>query len=682
MQQKQYPYHIWLLLTALVTLFGFQSLRVSWASATWGFVRGYSLVFHLSPIGILFITIAILLTPLFVLSRVRWGRLSQWLLWGCAGQSVLRVAEQISQSPILDYFLAVGGVAAFIFYFAIIYQIARIGAVLRGRDIALGILVGTMLDTALRGILWTLDLSWQPGWMPLCFVLVLAGVMVFLSSKLRCCGGDTITIPASSISMGAIIFGPYIFLIQHVFCDFSRLSIQTGWSYPVVVLAALAGNSIGILGALFVMTQYPKRRQMWTQGILFLFVVASAGTSVSGSAWLYVTSVFTTEFAGSILLTLMLELLFVSPGCTFTQKMRWIYVFGFILYSVIFGMFYVLGTVTVTFPIIAVFISLVSLKVFAAASTTVVESYPLRKITWLSFFGVGSLVMIGCSVLIKTHQSSPAPVPIQGHTLRIMTFNLHQGFNHIGQMSIREQANFIRDSGADVIALNEVSRGWILNGGLDMLLWLSRDLENYAVFGPTIGQLNGNAFLSKQPLIFERSILYTQRSTLFSGGCLKVSTSVNGQPLYLAVTHLNWSDKNQSVIEHAFGPSWSGGEDSVREAQSQEFVSRCGGDGPTILMGDMNALPDSDTIQHIQDAGYADVSSIDRCVNAPTWWALNPEYHLDYIFGSPEVFFETCDVPQVLVSDHLPIITSIALPVSANLEKTQGSLEISGADRR
>jgi endonuclease/exonuclease/phosphatase family metal-dependent hydrolase len=245
-----------------------------------------------------------------------------------------------------------------------------------------------------------------------------------------------------------------------------------------------------------------------------------------------------------------------------------------------------------------------------------------------------------------------------------MTFNLHQGFNQIGQMSIREQADFIRNSGADIIALNEVSRGWLFSGSLDMQLWLAHELGYYTIFGPTIGNLNGNAFLSKQPLNFERNLLYTQRSALFPDGCLEVSTSFGGQPLYLALTHLNWGDETQSVVRQALGLAWSGDTDSVRTAQSRELTEICGGDGPTILLGDMNALPGTDTIQSIEAAGYTDIADIGECGDSLTWWALEPQYHLDYIFIPPEVSLQNCSVPLVYLSDHLPVIADVTFPAA------------------
>jgi hypothetical protein len=38
-----------------------------------------------------------------------------------------------------------------------------------------------------------------------------------------------------------------------------------------------------------------------------------------------------------------------------------------------------------------------------------------------------------------------------------------------------------------------VSRGWVINGSVDMVQWLSQRLDMAYVFGPTEGALWGNA---------------------------------------------------------------------------------------------------------------------------------------------------------------------------------------------
>ncbi|NIN36019.1 MAG: endonuclease, partial [Gammaproteobacteria bacterium] len=64
-----------------------------------------------------------------------------------------------------------------------------------------------------------------------------------------------------------------------------------------------------------------------------------------------------------------------------------------------------------------------------------------------------------------------------------------------GYLGIEAIAQVMEKSEADIIALQEVSRGWVINGRLDMLTWLSQRLHMPYVFGSATGPLWGNAVL-------------------------------------------------------------------------------------------------------------------------------------------------------------------------------------------
>ena len=61
------------------------------------------------------------------------------------------------------------------------------------------------------------------------------------------------------------------------------------------------------------------------------------------------------------------------------------------------------------------------------------------------------------------------PTAGAGFPVRVMTYNLHQGFDVNGRHGLEEMAKVIEAEDPDIVALEEVSRGWVANGSVDML---------------------------------------------------------------------------------------------------------------------------------------------------------------------------------------------------------------------
>jgi endonuclease/exonuclease/phosphatase family metal-dependent hydrolase len=85
--------------------------------------------------------------------------------------------------------------------------------------------------------------------------------------------------------------------------------------------------------------------------------------------------------------------------------------------------------------------------------------------------------------------------------------------------------------------------------------------------------------------------------------------------------------------------------------------------GPVILIGDFNLLPDTESI-HLLEHGYRNLV-IERAIPT-TRSRLNPYYgtaeeqpHADYAFISPGLTVVDLQVPDVEVSDHLPLLLEV-----------------------
>jgi hypothetical protein len=88
--------------------------------------------------------------------------------------------------------------------------------------------------------------------------------------------------------------------------------------------------------------------------------------------------------------------------------------------------------------------------------------------------------------------------------------------------------------------------------------------------------------------------------------------------------------------------------------------------GLKIIGGDFNALPETKSIQMFEENGYKDLI---KDFKIPTTrnrlvWELFPEtklYYSDYVFVSPDVKVKSFLVPNIEISDHLPMELEIEL---------------------
>jgi len=74
---------------------------------------------------------------------------------------------------------------------------------------------------------------------------------------------------------------------------------------------------------------------------------------------------------------------------------------------------------------------------------------------------------------------------------------------------------------------------------------------------------------------------------------------------------------------------------------------------PHIIAGDFNALWGEQEIRLFQAATGLKNAHL---ANSPTFPSWKPKRHLDFILHSPGISIERCWMPNVLFSDHLPIV--------------------------
>jgi len=231
-----------------------------------------------------------------------------------------------------------------------------------------------------------------------------------------------------------------------------------------------------------------------------------------------------------------------------------------------------------------------------------------------------------------------------GFPVRIMTYNLHNGFNTDGYLDMEALARVIEESQPDIVALQEISGGWVISGRLDMLTWLSQRLNMPFVFGPTADPLWGNAILSRYPIIESGSFDLPPRDLFILRGFTSAVVDLgNGDSLQVIATHYHHLEEDSAI----------------RQLQTPVIIDFWNNAERTIILGDLNAEPDTPEIELLRQAGLVDVMAEAEPASAYTYHSADLYQRIDYIWVSSDLVVQETSIPFSNASDHLPVVVSI-----------------------
>lgn len=237
---------------------------------------------------------------------------------------------------------------------------------------------------------------------------------------------------------------------------------------------------------------------------------------------------------------------------------------------------------------------------------------------------------------------------------RVMTFNMRHGRGMDDRIDLERIAEVIRDSKADVVALNEVDRNTRRCGGVDQAQLLGGLLDMEAVYSPSIeyqGGQYGNALLTRLPVRSARvhalPDLGPEDRTL-----LHAELEWGEGSLHVLVTHLGLYHEEQRAQVKA--------------------IARVVNDlnGPTILAGDFNFDSEVSDLLKILPKTMRDAWTWQQVqglvVAGPeegwTFPSDRPRKRIDYILFSDDLQVKAPFVTiKSLASDHLPLVGTLAL---------------------
>lgn len=258
-------------------------------------------------------------------------------------------------------------------------------------------------------------------------------------------------------------------------------------------------------------------------------------------------------------------------------------------------------------------------------------------------FLMGIAVSLNAVWTLAAAESSPAVA-----TLRVLTYNIHHGEGVDGKLDLVRLAGVITAARADVVALQEVDQKTARTGGVDQAAELARLTGLHVAYGKAMdyqGGAYGQALLSRWPLSDFTVHPLPNPAKVEPRIAISATVRPPGQPAFRFVgTHL---DATRDA--------------TARGQQAARLIELFGADAtPTILIGDLNARPETRIMQALLQP-FTDASASQP---APTSPAENPKARIDFVLLRPATTWRVLSstvIPEAVASDHRPLLVELIL---------------------
>lgn len=265
-----------------------------------------------------------------------------------------------------------------------------------------------------------------------------------------------------------------------------------------------------------------------------------------------------------------------------------------------------------------------------------------------------ALLLLGIILLLRG-------TPARAETpFRIMTYNIHHGEGTDGIVDLDRIVTIIRESGADIVCLQEVDRNLPRTGKADFPAELARKLNMAVAFESNYdfdGGEYGNATLSRWPIVASVNHALPRPEGREPRGCLQTTLRVNGALLDVFNTHFGL------VADE-------------RKQQAAAVLALLSTDRPTIVAGDLNETARAAAVQSLT------LKLRDPLLDTPESSIRDGDgegRRIDFILVSEDLVAVSANVVSTPVatvaSDHLPVIAEIVLEPRVKAAPAEGVFE-------
>jgi endonuclease/exonuclease/phosphatase family metal-dependent hydrolase len=559
------------------------------------------------------------------------------LVVSVAGVALVRLVVQLVPDAVARWLLAPVGVVLFGWFVPL--WLARDG----GRGLGLALLAGLAADTALAGLFGSWDYAWSiDGW-TVALAVVLAGAAGWALVVAGGPGPERPEEPAWRAGLAAVLplagVGPALFLHALVWQNLGWQAVLGGRSQEAAFLLVMAGNLVALAAGTAAALARETRWPVVGTAIGGLVVAAALGSTATATAGVL------GQAAGAVLLVVIVRR--AGAGAPGPTAAAWTAGMGlFVLLVLAYYAAYDLVLPVGNAPLPALAGVLVGL---AAAGAMRLGRDPGAQRRDLVPVWAGVALLAAPLLFWATAPGAVEAAPGPARPVRVMSYNLHFGFDVRGWSDLEGVARAIEASGAEVVGLQEVSRGWYVNGSTDMLAWLQRRLRMpHARFAGASDAIWGNAVLSRHPILSAEVTWLPREGVPLRRNALEVELDLGeGRRLRVVVTHLH----------HVKGPDGT----RVRLAQLPRVLERVAGREATVLLGDLNAEPGSAEMDRLRAAGLTDafVAAGGRPADERTWPSDRPDRRIDYIWLSADLTASDFAATTSTASDHRGIAVTV-----------------------
>jgi endonuclease/exonuclease/phosphatase family metal-dependent hydrolase len=265
------------------------------------------------------------------------------------------------------------------------------------------------------------------------------------------------------------------------------------------------------------------------------------------------------------------------------------------------------------------------------------EDLAVAAVTCVALIGALATAAAGFGAATATGAGS--------YPVRLLSYNVRMGYDLRGRFDPKDLADAVRAQHPDVVVLNEVDRGWMVNGGHDLLELLADDLGMRYVFAPAADEVWGDAVLTRLPVLSTRSQRLSGPDSPTGAVALTVVLSLDsGRQLGVVATHLQPDGGGQIPVAQA----------RLAGRIATGLVAR---DREVVLAGDFNAEPGSAQLAAL---GPGLVDALRPARPLPTYPSDRPDQQIDHVFTSPGLLASNIQVPATTASDHRPVAVSLA----------------------
>ncbi len=233
--------------------------------------------------------------------------------------------------------------------------------------------------------------------------------------------------------------------------------------------------------------------------------------------------------------------------------------------------------------------------------------------------------------------------------VRVLTYNIYHGETVAAskQFDLDLLAKIISDTKPDLVALQEVDFKSNRVLKMDLVTELGWRTKMVGIFGkamPFDGGEYGEGVLSKNSFVSTKNHALNARENKEPRAALEMNVQIkSGDTIRFVGTHLDHTNDETDRINQA---------NQINAIFTKDEV-------PTILAGDLNATPETETMRILYKAWTPSFSE-----NTPTYPAVNPKIKIDYILYRPANrwrVIETKVIEEDIASDHRPVLSVLEL---------------------